>query len=213
MRIPMTILACVLFSSLGCSDDVAPTPDVTGVLDKGTADLGAADKPAADKGVLEASPIDQAMATGKATDLKLLLHDNLVKVVLASMTVVGKDETTFDLSMTHGDPVDKLPHIELGSGVTAQNLGSTTTFHALTAAPTTGYAADDPTKSVYVIGSSWRGGGSGTTGFVMTKNIYAIKLADGTYAKIEVLSAKGGEVHILAYRQPKVGDTDLTTTP
>jgi hypothetical protein len=83
----------------------------------------------------------------------------------------------------------------------------------VTTAPATGYAADDPSKDIYVIGSSWRNGGTGTTGFVMTKNVYALKLADGTYAKIEVLSAKGGEVHILAYRQAKVGSTDLTTAP
>lgn len=207
------IVATLLLASTGCSDDAAPAPDVTGAPDKGVADLGAADRPTADRAAPEGSVVDQPVATGKATDLKLGLHDNLVKVVLSSMSVVGKEATAFDLYCTHGDPVDKLPHLELGPGVSAQNLGNTTTFHAVTTAPTTGYASDDPTKGVFVIGSSWRSGGSGTTGFVMTKNIYALKLADGTYAKIEVLSAKGGEVHILAYRQPKAGNTDLTTTP
>lgn len=192
---------------VACSDD-GSTTDSSTVTDGPVS--------AAEAG-LDASPdtssADQSTATGKATDLKLGLHDNLVKVVLSTMTVVGKEATQWDFYVTHGDPVDQLPHIELGASVTAQNLGNSKTFHEVDTAPTDGYEADDLGSQTYVIGSSWRDGGSGTTGFIMTKNIYALKLADGTYAKIEVLSAKSGEVHILAYRQPAPGDTDLATTP
>lgn len=192
----LTAILITLFAA-GCSDDTqTPAPDL-----------------ALDAKADQAQAVDGSGTTGKATDLKLGLHDNKVKVVLASMTVVGTEATVWDLFLSHSDPVDKLPAIQLGAGVTAQSLGSTTTFHNVKTAPTTGYTADDPSKDIYAIGSSWRNGGSGTTGFAMTKNVYALKLADGTYAKIEVLSAKAGEIHILAYRQAKVGSTDLTTTP
>jgi len=206
----MTKRAMIFLPALllvGCSDDGSSATDSTvsdGPVSTAEASLDAS---------ADTSAADQSTATGKATDLKLGLHDNLVKVVLSTMTVVGKEATEWDFYITHGDPVDQLPHIELGAGVTAQNLGNTKTFHEVDTAPTDGYTADDPSAQTYVIGSSWRDGGSGTTGFTMTKNIYALKLADGTYAKIEVLSAKGGEVHILAYRQPTPGDTDLATTP
>jgi len=45
----------------------------------------------------------------------------------------------------------------------------------------------------------------------MTEAVYAVRLANGTYAKIEVLSAQGGTVHVLCDLQPD-GSRDLTTT-
>lgn len=205
--LPRTLLImflCPLLLLAGCSDDSTP------------ADAGTDGPVAAEAGTDALVPdtsADQSTGAGTATDVKLGLHNNEVKIVLADMSVVGKEATTWDLYMSHNDPVDQLPHLELGPGVTAQNLGSTQTFHEVDTAPTTGYEADDPANQTYVIGSTWRNGGSGTTGFIMTKNIYALKLADGTYAKIEVLSAQSGEVHVLAYRQAAVGDTNLKTAP
>jgi hypothetical protein len=204
----VTLLTLAAALTLGCSDDTA-TPDVDAQIG---AEAGA--EAGVDAQTSDTAPIaDKSTAAGTATDLKLGLHDNSVKVVLATMKVVGKDATVWDLYMAHTDPVDKLPHVTLGSGVTAQNLGNSTTFHAVDTAPTSGYTADDPTAKTYVIGSSWRNGGAGTTGFIMTKNIYALTLADGTYAKIEVLSAKSGEIHILAYQQSTPSDTNLKTAP
>ncbi len=46
----------------------------------------------------------------------------------------------------------------------------------------------------------------------MTENVYVLALPDGTYAKVEVLSAKGGVTEILCYRQED-GSRDITTAP
>ena len=43
-----------------------------------------------------------------------------------------------------------------------------------------------------------------------SRNVYVLKLADGTYGKVEVLSAAGGVVHVLCYHQPD-GTTDIAT--
>ena len=194
-------LVCGL--AVGCSDDSSSSDSAVPEKDNGV-----------DVQVTEdsAPKVDQAQATGKATDLQLGLHDNKVKVVLSTMTVVGQQETTWDFWVSHGDPVDGGPQIVLGTGVTAQSLGDTKAFHDVTAAPADGYTADDEASKKYVVGATWRNGGEGTTGFSMSKFVYILKLADGTHAKIEVLSAKSGEVHILAYHQPDKS-TDLTTTP
>ncbi|MBN2357991.1 MAG: hypothetical protein JXR83_00965 [Deltaproteobacteria bacterium] len=147
---------------------------------------------------------------GIATDVNLHLHSNAVKIILATMEVVGMEATEWDLYMSHDDPVDGGPCLQLGPGVAAKNLGSGADYHAVSEAPTDGYENDDPNTDFYVIGSSWRDGGTGTTGFHMTENVYAIKLADVTYAKVEVLSAQTGEVHVLCYRQPD-GSQDIST--
>lgn len=210
MRKTLLVLSLAVALTLSCSDDSSTTD--SGVDAEIGAEAGA--EAGVDAKTSDTMPTaDKSTAAGTATDLKLGLHNNEVKIVLATMKVVGKEATVWDLYMAHNDPVDQLPHLELGPGVTAQNLGNSTTFHAVETAPTSGYTADDPSAKTYVIGSSWRNGGSGTTGFIMTKNIYALKLADGTYAKIEVLSAKSGEVHVLAYQQATPGDTNLKTAP
>ena len=209
--LPKALLITLLFSLTallltGCGDD-SSTPDLG-------SDGPVAGEAGLDAQTPDAGPsADQSTGAGTATDVELGLHDNTVKIVLSTLTVVGKEATEWDLYMSHNDPVDQNPHLELGPGVTAQNLGDTKTFHEVDTAPTDGYAADDPTAQTYVIGSTWRNGGSGGTGFIMTKNIYALKLADGSYAKIEVLSAQSGVIHILAYRQSTVGDTNLKTAP
>lgn len=139
------------------------------------------------------------LAIGLATDVLLGLHNNQVKILLATMEVVGMEATEWDLYMDHDAPADNGPNMKLGPGVTAQSLGSSQDYHAVDAAPAGGYLADDPGNEVYVIGDTWRAGGEGATGFIMSEDVYAVKLADGTYAKIEVLSAQSGEVHVLCY--------------
>ena len=140
-----------------------------------------------------------------AVDVTLLLHEDQVKLRLFSMQVLGAAETDFDLYMAHDGPG---PNLKLGPGVTGVNLGAATDYHDVDTAPADGYAADDGTD--FVIGIGFMDGGSGETGFIMTENVYVLKLADGTYAKVEVLSAAGGVVHVLCYHQPD-GSTDIAT--
>ena len=153
------------------------------------------------------------LARGLATDVQLGLHGNQVKILLDTMEVVGMEATEWDLYMDHDAPADDGPNMKLGPGVTAQSLGSTQDFHAVDEAPADGYLTDDPGSEVYVIGDTWRAGGAGATGFIMSENVYLVKLADGTYAKIEVLSAQSGEVHVLCYRQAGGSRFIGTTSP
>jgi len=153
------------------------------------------------------------LALGAATDVQLGLHNNQVKILLDAMEVVGMEATEWDLYMDHDAPADNGPNMKLGPNVTAQSLGSSQDYQAVDAAPAGGYLADDPGNQVYVIGDSWRAGGEGSTGFIMSENVYAVKLADGTYAKIEVLSAQSGEVHVLCFRQADGSRFIGTTSP
>jgi hypothetical protein len=148
---------------------------------------------------------------GVAIDVEFHLHVNDVKIDLYTLEVLGEQEEEYDLFMGHDDPVDGGPNMHLGPGVTAQSLGNSQDYHAVSEAPADGYQSDDPGNGVYVIGSSWRNGGNGTVGFNMTENVYAVRLPNGTYAKIEILSAQGGTIHMLCYLQPD-GSRDLSTT-
>ena len=156
---------------------------------------------------------EACLARGVATDIQLGLHNNQVKILLATMEVVGMEATEWDLYVDHDAPADGGPNMKLGPGVTAQSLGNSQDYHDTDEAPAGGYQADDPGSEVYVIGDTWRAGGTGTTGFIMSENVYAVELADGTYAKIEVLSAQSGEIHVLCYRQADGSHFIGTTYP
>jgi hypothetical protein len=205
----LTFVLIGAFVALGCGDDGGTTPTDTNVVGDlgadtaGQIEAGADSQTGGDQG-----PGADSSGPGKATDVQLGLHDNEVKIKLDTMTVLGKEATDFDLYMNHDDG----PNMYLGPGVTGQNLGNGTPFHQVDMAPDTGYQSDDTTSGTLVIGTSWRNGGSGTTGFIMTSNIYVVKLADNTYAKLEVLSAKSGEIHVLCYRQAD-GTRDIKTVP
>ena len=141
------------------------------------------------------------------TTLSFDMHEpdsGQVFITLKDMQHHYEDMTDYDIvfARVHGQG----PTGYLGNGVTALNAGNETAFSDFNIAVSDGYAADD-TKPI--IGSSWQNGGSGTEGYVVTGNVYVLKLADGTYAKIAVTSAKGGLATIDAFYQAD-GSTDLT---
>ncbi|MBN2493965.1 MAG: hypothetical protein JXR96_05185 [Deltaproteobacteria bacterium] len=144
---------------------------------------------------------------GVAFDLELHLHADEVKIRLYSMQVISAAETEWDLYMAHDGPG---PNLKLGPGVSAVNMGHESDYHAFDEAPEDGYLADDPENADFVIGTRFITGGSGETGFVMSEDVYALKLADGTFAKVEVLSARAGIIHVLCYWQPN-GSRDIAT--
>jgi hypothetical protein len=101
------------------------------------------------------------------------------------------------------------PAIRLGLNVTGLDNGNAADFHDVDAAPEgESYTGDN--LSDYVIGNGFRNGGSGSEGFVMTQNVYILRRADGSYAKLEVLSARNGIFGFQVYHQPD-GTTDLST--
>ncbi|MBT3221413.1 MAG: hypothetical protein HN348_20200 [Proteobacteria bacterium] len=209
-------LICSIVLGVGCSpvedDTQAPEEECDGfgelVDDECVCDQGYIQDPA---DVTSCIVNDVESGDGIATDVQFGLHSNEVKILLFDMSVLGEEADDWDLYISHDDPVDAGPHMVLGDGVTALSLGSADDYHDVTEAPETGYEADDPTNDDYVIGSTWRDGGAGSSGFSMSENVYVVKLADETYAKIEVLSAKSGEIHALCYLQPD-GTQDITTT-
>lgn len=189
----LILLALFIPFFVACSDDDGDSKTDTGINDAIVADT--------------ALEKDSAIPDHQATDLKFGLHANLVKCRIATLEVVGQQETDYDFYVAHDDPVDNSPTIRLGPNVKAQNLGHDNDFHAVDTAPDSGYLADEGDS--LAIGSQWRTGGTGTTGYIMSEDIFVLELADGSYAKIEVLSAKAGEVHILVYRGE---GKDLSTT-
>jgi hypothetical protein len=188
------MLMLLAFVAGGCSDDDNTADDASVVIDQGAPDL---------------APADQA-GPQPSINTQLSLHGGASALNFALGKPVFANET-WDLNMPHGDPVDTGPHIVLAAGVTAKSLGAVG-FHETTTAPADGYQADDAANKTYAIGSSWRTGGDGGTapGFTMSSFIYAIKLADGTYAKLEVLKAFAGTIDIRFYHQAN-GSQDLTT--
>ena len=92
----------------------------------------------------------------------------------------------------------------------AFSLGSDFDFHEESEAPVDGYTAD--TDETLVIGQSFQVGGDGTAGYTMSEDIWIILLADGTYAKVEFLSAKSGVFEILAWLQTDGSRYIATTT-
>ncbi len=157
----------------------------------------------------EADCIEYEHEDGVPVLLKVYMHaPSATKIYFSTMSVIGDvNAGDYDLYVSHTDG----PTPELGSHVQAINLGNTQSFDEVTEVPEEGYAADGTEP---VIGTSYRSGGEGSTGFIMSENIYALKIESEskgtTYAKIEVLQAKGGVVHIMAYWQPD-GSRNVST--
>jgi hypothetical protein len=124
---------------------------------------------------------------------------------------VSDDSSDYDLRVFENPSLGGMA-VALGTGVQGQSLGSSQDFHAIVEAPDAGYQADDAGASEFVIGGGFAVSGNCEQGYVMSGNVYALKLADGSYAKIEILSAKQGVMKIQAFRQGDLS-RDLTTAP
>jgi hypothetical protein len=150
------------------------------------------------------SEADSALScTALAFDMKDPASSGQVFITLSDMQVHYEDITDYDLVFARVS--GQGPTGYLGNGVTAVNAGNEIPFESFNEAPGEGYAADDTEP---VIGSSWNDGGSGQEGFDANGNVYVLKLADGTYAKIAVTGAKNGKATADAYHQPD-GSSDL----
>ncbi len=96
------------------------------------------------------------------------------------------------------------PMIALCDGISARDNGNGQTFVGLIEAPNLEHTIDSPPN--YVIGDSWKTGGTSTTGFIMSKNIYTLKRENNSYAKIEVISAIAGKIKIKLFSDPNFGN-------
>ncbi len=130
----------------------------------------------------------------------------------AEYYVVFKDFAAYD---TEGDydlyiiKYDGGPAYFLNANATGINLGNEKSFSEITEAPSEGYLSDDAANESYVIGSSYRTGGSGTTGFTMSNNVYIIKTAEDKYAKVIFTQAKAGVLKMNVCYQAD-GSTDIS---
>jgi len=193
----------------GCDDNGngEGTPDAANLIDGGDdvdarVEFDAGDD--IDAGEEEPEP-------GEATLLKVFMHSDETKIYFMDMEVISDaGAEDYDIYVSHVDG----PTFEMGAHVEGINLGNETGFHDIEEVPETGYEADGENLEDLIIGISYRDGGSGTTGYIMTDNVYALKLDYGEegvkYAKIQVLQAMGGEVHVLAFLQTD-GTRDVWT--
>ena len=174
-------------------DDTAPEPDLVGEDLLGQPDT-------------EPEP-DIPVLAGVGTKVVFSIHNAAGQQGLDLTEMQAKDDISggFDVLVSKSGAG---PVILLGDGVTAQNLGNGSAFDDVDEVPADNYAAD--ADGAPVIGASWRDGGSGQTGFTMTSNVYAIKRTDETYAKMMVLSAKGGNIEVVFFYQPD-GSTNVAT--
>ena len=123
---------------------------------------------------------------------------------------------TLEDMQTHTDPpsaysfvMQKLhpaPTVYLGPGVQGINLGPDPGFDDVLEAPDSGYATDEPDP---IIGRNYKSGGSGSTGFDMSGDVYVLVHPDGSYAKLSWTSAVAGKVTVSAYHSDS---TDLVCT-
>ena len=147
------------------------------------------------------------VVVGVGTKVVFSIHNTagMQGIDLTEMQVMDDISGGFDVLVSKSG---EGPVILLGDGVTAQNLGNGSAFDDIAEVPTEAYMAD--VDGAPVIGTSWRDGGAGETGFTMTSNVYAIKRPDETYAKMMVLSSKAGEIEVVFFYQPD-GSTNVAT--
>jgi len=209
----LTWLLALSTSLAGCSDDSGPTAadaslDLAAAPDSATADRGSA---------REKGAADQGSSAGTPTVLSTNIKSMVSYVDLASMKVLAETSSevkagTYDFYTTH--VAASTPGLLLGAGVTAANLGNTQGYDDVTEAPASGYAKDDLTAGTYAVGTTWwKEKDPVNHSFVMSKNIYVLKLADGSYGKIEVLSAGQGTITLRCYHQPDKSTRLATKTP
>ena len=195
------LASVMLVTFAACSDD-----DVQGNQNNMDAAVEVDAAIQSDADIDAAVAIDAAPQPGTATDVSFNLESSSAfSIDLTAMIATPGTIDGHDLLVTKKSGVG--PYIALGTGVTGVNVGHDAGFHDVDTAPATGYQDDSQTV---LIGSSWIAGGSGATGFDVTGDVYVLHLADGTYAKVQVLSAKASVVHLMCYRQAD-GSTNVST--
>ncbi|MBN2798053.1 MAG: hypothetical protein JXX28_02810 [Deltaproteobacteria bacterium] len=182
------LLTLSLLSLLtGCVSDEDSAVEDTGVLPE------AGDSPCQD----EAAP-----DIGHATELSASLHDEAWFFVDMEAMMVGyQADAPYTWMMQKAPPV---PPISLGEGVEVVNLGPVG-FHEVDLGPAEGWVRSG------TFDTDWQAGGQGSTGFVMSGNVYALRTPEGRYGKVEILSAQAGEVRWLAYLQEDADSCNLRT--
>ncbi|PIE17565.1 MAG: hypothetical protein CSA65_08440 [Proteobacteria bacterium] len=106
----------------------------------------------------------------------------------------------------------KTPGLLLHSDVGAINLGAAKSYDQVVEAPATGYVKDDLQTGTYAVGKTWwTSKDEAKHVFVMSNNIYVLALPDGSFAKIQVMSAGSGKIVVRCFRQAN-GSRDLRTT-
>jgi len=144
---------------------------------------------------------EDASAARPCSVVTLDLHASTqVYVTLADMQTHVDPPGEYSFVMQKMSPA---PIVYLGPGVQAINLGPDPGFDNVHTAPESGYATDEPEP---VIGRAYKSGGSGTTGFEMTGNVFVLLHPNGSYAKLAWTSAVAGVVTIHAHHS---ATTDL----
>jgi hypothetical protein len=204
MKPVIYILSIVIMSICysGCQKklaDISNTPETpTTVPAQKQADTAVSEKPALDP--MACKLLELNLKKGKGGKVYLRVSD---------LTVSYEAVENFDFLFQRKHPG---PFIKLGPGVSGLNLGNEKNFAEVVSAPTAGYITDEgdnPDEGTMVIGRDWYSGGQGSSGFEMSNNVYLLKLADGSFAKIMVNFAKKGEVIIDAFR-PVDGSADIS---
>lgn len=141
---------------------------------------------------------------GPCAEVTFDLHSSpQVYVVLEDMQAHSTPPEAYSFVMQKLHPA---PIVYLGPGVQAINLGPDPDFDGTDTAPDSGYASDDPEP---IIGREYKSGGSGSTGFDMSGNVFVLLHPDGAYAKVSWTSAVAGVVTVDAYYSMTA---DLTCT-
>ena len=186
----MVMLAAAMVPMAGCGDD-DDDDDVTGDDDDDTATPDDDD-----------DDNDDDDAESICTEITYNLHASTtgwVFVNLTDMSVEFNEPAVYDFKVGHlADKAEDIDYFILGPNVEGINLGNDPMFDGVAQAPESGYQTDDPD---YVIGTSWQSGGSCPAGWIMTDNVYALHMADGTYGKLAVTSAQEGNFTISVFRQ------------
>jgi hypothetical protein len=168
------------------------------------------------------SEVASDLCSGDGQDVIVNIHSGDVYVRLIDYE---NSQANADVSVNNCDIV--VSHDEFGPqfklcrpGTSVYVLGNDIPFNEVLEAPLDAtYITDDGTD--YAISSdhenpdSFKDGGVGEDpeGYDMTENIYILSLGDGSYAKMEVLSAAGGTIKTKFYRDPRGGSNLRTTIP
>ncbi len=186
-RNSLVLLATLLLTACG-EEDPKDTED-TDVEDTGSATEGICND--------EAEP-----DVGTATEMSDDLHeDTWFFVYMEDMSTDHTGEGAYTWMMQKAPPT---PAISLGDGVQVVNMGPVG-FHLVETAPQEGWVTSGTFDTDY------QSGGSGSSGFEMSENVYVLRTADGRFGKVEILSAVSGVVTWRAYLQEDLDSCNIRT--